>query len=385
MGTILAFLPMVTLVRGETPTVAVLAFLLFSGGFAIVSRLALRFHLREVRLHGRNLSHVILVGANERSACLAAKLMRHPDLGYRILGFVGDDWDGAEFVKESNCPILGGLHAFKNILRENVVDEVIISLPLVSNDDRAQKIALACEEQGIVVRVLVDGFQLSRFAARTDKVEGTLLVTFSSRQDAEWMLILKSLIDRATALILMLFTLPLWILIAAAIKITMPGPVFFVHDRVGYKKRRFRFFKFRTMVVDAEARVKEIAHLNEVKGAAFKIRHDPRVTPLGRFLRRTSLDELPQLVNVLRGDMSMVGPRPLPVRDWLAFEQYRHQRRFSVRPGISCLWQVSGRHQLTFEEWMELDMRYIDEWSLWLDLKILLKTVGPVLRGTGAS
>ena len=167
--------------------------------------------------------------------------------------------------------------------------------------------------------------------------------------------------------------------------ITSPGPVFFVQERVGLNKRRFRLYKFRTMLKDAELKQAELESLNEVEGPVFKIKNDPRITPIGKFLRKMSIDELSQLINVLKGDMSLVGPRPLPVRDYNGFDQDWHRRRFSVRPGITCLWQVDGRSDIPFETWMELDMKYIDNWSLTLDLKILLRTLPAVLRGSGAA
>jgi lipopolysaccharide/colanic/teichoic acid biosynthesis glycosyltransferase len=161
--------------------------------------------------------------------------------------------------------------------------------------------------------------------------------------------------------------------------------VFFIQERVGLNKRTFRLYKFRTMVADAEERQAEIEHLNEARGPVFKIRNDPRLTPVGKFLRKTSIDELPQLFNVLKGDMSLVGPRPLPVRDYQGFDQDWQRRRFSVRPGITCLWQINGRSSIPFEKWMELDLQYIDQWSLWMDFKILAKTIPVVLKGTGAA
>jgi lipopolysaccharide/colanic/teichoic acid biosynthesis glycosyltransferase len=169
------------------------------------------------------------------------------------------------------------------------------------------------------------------------------------------------------------------------IKLDSPGSIFFVQERMGYNKRRFRMIKFRTMVADAEARMKDIEHLNEKDGAIFKIKNDPRITPLGKILRKTSLDELPQLINVLLGDMSLVGPRPLSIRDALRLEDAWQKRRFSVRPGLTCLWQVSGRSNLTFEQWMKLDLEYIDHWSLLLDWWILMRTVPAVLTSRGAT
>ena len=177
---------------------------------------------------------------------------------------------------------------------------------------------------------------------------------------------------------------PLLLLTACLIKLTSPGPFFFIQERVGLNKRRFRLYKFRTMVADAEKRQAELEPLNEISGPVFKIKNDPRITPIGDFLRTTSIDELPQLINVLKGEMSLVGPRPLPVRDYNGFDQDWHRRRFSVRPGITCLWQVDGPSDIPFQKWMEMDMEYIDQWSLWLDLKILTKTIPAVLQGSGA-
>ena len=177
---------------------------------------------------------------------------------------------------------------------------------------------------------------------------------------------------------------PVFLIVAILIKLEMSGPVFFVQDRVGLNKRRFRMYKFRTMIGDAEKRQSELESLNEADGPVFKIKNDPRVTRLGKFLRKASIDELPQLLNVLMGDMSLVGPRPLPMRDYHGFDQDWVRRRFSVRPGITCLWQVNGRSSVSFKEWMELDLHYIDHWSFWLDVKLLAKTIPAVVRGTGA-
>jgi lipopolysaccharide/colanic/teichoic acid biosynthesis glycosyltransferase len=178
---------------------------------------------------------------------------------------------------------------------------------------------------------------------------------------------------------------PLMLLAAIAVKLSSPGPIFFIHERMGLNKRKFKIYKFRTMVQDAEERRRQVEHLNEASGPVFKIRNDPRVTVLGKFLRKTSVDELPQLLNVLKGDMSLVGPRPLPLRDYQGFNEDWHRRRFSMPPGITCLWQVEGRSSIPFDRWMELDLQYVNEWSLWLDIKILLKTIPVVIKGSGAA
>jgi len=196
---------------------------------------------------------------------------------------------------------------------------------------------------------------------------------------------MKRGIDFLISLMLIVILSPVFLVVVLLIKVTSPGPVFFVQERLGVNKRRFRLYKFRTMIPDAEKKQSELEYLNEVDGPVFKIKNDPRITSVGKILRKTSIDELPQLFNVVSGDMSMVGPRPLPVRDYEGFDQDWHRRRFSVRPGITCLWQVNGRNDVSFDKWMELDKKYIDQWSLWLDLKILLKTIPAVLKGLGAA
>jgi exopolysaccharide biosynthesis polyprenyl glycosylphosphotransferase len=211
------------------------------------------------------------------------------------------------------------------------------------------------------------------------------VVTVYTGSPDGWQHLFKRALDVSVSLVAMLLLSPLFLLAVLIVKITSRGPSFFVQERVGLNKRRFRLYKFRTMVADAAERQQEIEHLNEACGPVFKIRNDPRLTPMGKFLRKTSIDELPQLFNVLKGDMSLVGPRPLPVRDYQGFDQDWQRRRFSVRPGITCLWQINGRSTVPFEKWMELDMEYIDHWSLGLDFEILAKTIPAVVKGAGAA
>jgi exopolysaccharide biosynthesis polyprenyl glycosylphosphotransferase len=200
-----------------------------------------------------------------------------------------------------------------------------------------------------------------------------------------WALLVKRVLDTIISLSCIIFFAPILLITAALIKLTSPGPIFFVQKRVGLNKRLISVYKFRTMVPNAEQKQSELEHLNEVGGPVFKIKNDPRVTRLGKFLRKTSVDELPQLFNVLKGDMSLVGPRPLPVRDYRGFNRDWHRRRFSIRPGITCLWQINGRSSVSFERWMELDLEYMDRWSVWLDLQILIRTIPAVLKGSGAA
>jgi exopolysaccharide biosynthesis polyprenyl glycosylphosphotransferase len=221
--------------------------------------------------------------------------------------------------------------------------------------------------------------------SRAEDFEGDAFITHYTGVSEGWPVVLKRTLDFTIALIGLIAVSPIMLVTAALIKITSPGPVFFEQMRIGQNKRKFTIYKFRSMAVDAEDKMRQLEHLNEVSGPVFKIKQDPRITPVGKFLRKTSIDELPQLLNVIRGDMSLVGPRPLPVRDYEGFSEDWHRRRFTVRPGITCLWQINGRSSIPFEKWMELDMQYIDKWSLWLDLKILARTIPAVLKGFGAA
>ncbi|HLA82174.1 MAG TPA: exopolysaccharide biosynthesis polyprenyl glycosylphosphotransferase, partial [Thermoleophilia bacterium] len=264
-----------------------------------------------------------------------------------------------------------------------VVDEVILAIPRAMISD-TEKIVQACEEEGVKVRLMADLFEVPFKRLTLDKLDKIPLLTFEPVAHDESKLLVKRALDVVVATALLLVLLPLMALIAIVVKLDSRGPIFFTQKRVGLNKRIFRVVKFRTMHPDAERRQEEVEHLNEAQGPVFKIRNDPRITRVGRFLRRSSLDELPQLLNVLVGGMSLVGPRPLPLRDVSLFDRGVQRKRFSVKPGLTCLWQVSGRSSLPFSEWLRLDLSYIDRWSLTLDLKILLRTIPAVLRGAGA-
>jgi exopolysaccharide biosynthesis polyprenyl glycosylphosphotransferase len=211
------------------------------------------------------------------------------------------------------------------------------------------------------------------------------VATYSPNASEGWPMICKRMLDILVSSLLLVILAPVFLVVAVLIKLDSTGQIFFVQDRVGLNKRRFQMFKFRTMVGNAAEKQSELESLNEADGPVFKIKNDPRITRLGKYLRKASIDELPQLLNVLKGDMSLVGPRPLPIRDYQGFDQDWVRRRFSVRPGITCLWQVNGRSSLSFKEWMELDLHYIDHWSFWLDVKLIAKTIPAVLKGAGAA
>ncbi len=248
-----------------------------------------------------------------------------------------------------------------------------------------EKAIQACEREGIEAWLVADFFQTQISRTSVDDFYGRPVLVFRSTPEASWQGVAKQVIDLVGAAVLLLASSPVLVLVALAIRLTSPGPILFRQQRCGLNGRPFTMLKFRSMVSDAEQRKHELAALNEMGGPVFKVTNDPRITPVGRFLRKYSLDEFPQLFNVLRGEMSLVGPRPLPVDEVERFDDPAHRRRLSVKPGLTCLWQVSGRNEVRdFRDWVRLDLEYIDHWSLWLDLKILWWTVPVVLTGTGA-
>jgi len=348
------------------------------------TRMLIRSGLELARVHGRNLRYILILGTNRRALEFARRLEAKPELGYRVLGFVDDSWHENGDV-ESRYRLCCDFTGLSEYLRRNVVDEVANYLPLQSFYERASRIASLCEQHGILMRFDLDLFDLKIAHARTEEFDGARHITAHSSVLDSWATLVKRVFDVVVSLVLMIILAPLLAAIALVVKLTSRGPVLFRQERVGVNKRRFFIYKFRTMVSNAEELLSGLESLNEATGPVFKIRGDPRVTPVGRVLRRTSLDELPQLYNVLRGDMSLVGPRPLPLRDFEGFSEDWQRRRFSVRPGITCLWQVRGRSDIDFDHWMRLDLQYLDEWSIWLDMKIIAQTIPAVIRGLGAA
>lgn len=250
---------------------------------------------------------------------------------------------------------------------------------------QVEKAIQACELEGVEAWLLADFFNTQLSQTLLDDFYGRPMLIFRSTPEYSWQATVKEAFDRVTALVMLVLLLPLYLVVTVLIKLTSPGPVLFRQLRSGLNGRPFTMLKFRSMVSDADQRKHELEALNEMDGPVFKVTDDPRVTPIGRFLRRHSIDELPQLFNVLRGEMSLVGPRPLPVDEVQRFDDFAHRRRLSVKPGMTCLWQVSGRNNVTdFKDWVRLDLEYIDNWSLWLDFKILVRTIPVVFSGTGA-
>jgi exopolysaccharide biosynthesis polyprenyl glycosylphosphotransferase len=326
---------------------------------------------------------VLIVGSGPRALSLYYGLCGARTNGFRVLGFV-DSPNGNELAPEVQSRLLGDLAGLEQILMRQAIDEVLIALPVRSCYAEIQRTIEICERGGVPARYLADVFHCQRNGKHQLAAEPVIPVPASVSPDDGGLLV-KRCLDIVLGGLALVAVLPVLAAAALAITATSPGPVLFIQERYGLNKRRFKMYKLRTMVAGAEAQQALLEARNEATGPVFKIRDDPRLTRVGRVLRRLSIDELPQLINVLRGDMSLVGPRPLPMRDVSLFSEPSLMRRFCVYPGITGLWQVSGRSNTCFDDWIRLDLKYIDEWSLSLDLEILAKTLPAVLKGTGAS
>src|SRR5436305_2283743 len=359
-----------------------LLFAVFSCLLLLTEKLALRLTSRYVRLHGFNYRTVLIVGTSPAALRIADSIHGHRFWGYRILGFIrnGPGWEESW---PSRYAILGEIEDLPRIVESHVVDDVIFAVHR-RELDRLEDLFLSLQEQGIRTRFAMDLFPHTRARVELEELDGVPLLSFATTPTSPLKLMLKRALDVALASLLLLLGMPVVLGIALVIKVTSRGNVLFRQTRCGLNGRLFTVYKFRTMVEDAEERRRELLHLNEMDGPVFKLRRDPRVTFFGRFLRRLSLDNLPQLWNVLRGDMSLVGPRP-PIPEEVAKYQRWQRRRLSMKPGLTCLWQISGRNDLDFDRWMQLDLEYIDSCSPMLDLKILLRTIPVVLTGKVAS
>ena len=360
------------------------AFLVLSVVGLAIERMLLRGVASYMRRHGRDLRYVLILGTNERAREFARRITNDPDSGYRLRGFVDQEWYGVDECRREGFSVVSDFDGLAEYLRHNILDEVAIYLPFRSHFTYFSEVAALCAEHGVRLRFHPDLVGLKTARWKTEDLDGEHYITTYTGVSEMWPQMAKRAIDILGSSAALLMLSPVLIAAAIATKLTSPGPVFFLQERVGLNKRRFKIYKFRTMVVNAEALMASLESKNEAGGPVFKMQDDPRITPIGKLLRRTSIDELPQFINVLKGDMSLVGPRPLPVRDYKGFNEDWQRRRFSVKPGITCLWQVGGRSGITFDQWMRLDLQYLDEWSLWLDVKILLKTVPAVLKGQGA-
>jgi len=346
---------------------------------ALVTRIGLRLLLTSLRRGGHNTRFMLVVGTNERAQRFADLVEGHHELGIKVIGHVkGTPTDNGVVLTR---PSLGTLDELITILHSEVVDEVAICLPF-SEQESIDEIARLCEEEGKIVRIPVAVLERTLSSGRIENIDGTPILSLVSGPDRIVGLAAKRALDLGGSAFLLVVLSPLFALLAALVKLDSSGGALFQQERVGLHGRTFKVIKFRSMCSDAEQQLDDVRQLNVIRGHAFKVEHDPRVTRVGRFLRRTSLDELPQLWNVLRGQMSLVGPRP-PLPYEVANYDVWHRRRLSMKPGMTGLWQIGARRNVEFDHWVEKDLEYIDSWSFWLDLKIIARTVPAMLSGEG--
>lgn len=322
---------------------------------------------------------VIIVGTGDRAKNIADTVLSAPELNTSLRGFL--DYHRHDLWRYRDVPLMGHPDAVRRIIAEGQVDAIIIAVDL-EDLPQTKSLFTAAEEMGVTIYLLPDMYQQRVARSEVGSIDGTATYVYRSVPDNRGGLIAKSVIDRIGALAALIITSPVMIATAIAIKLDSHGPVMFKQRRCGKNGRVFEIFKFRTMCSDAEAKKKDLSAHNQMSGPVFKMKADPRITKVGRFLRKYSIDELPQLFNVLFGEMSLVGPRPPLPTEVINYEPWQH-RKLSVRPGLTCIWQVNGRNTIDFEDWMRLDLQYIDNWSLWQDAKILAKTIPTVLKGSG--
>ncbi len=364
----------------DSPPVAPL---LFGGSFVVASLLvrltflAFQNHLEPA------LEEVLIVGAGTRGRAAFERLTHGAGEHRSVVGFLRFE-DEPEVVEGADAPVLGDADDLLRIVSTTPVSEVYVAAPATRHAAAMQRVVGICEELGLPFALPVQFLDTQRAALLAPEVAPDGFIHYQATRWAPFQCAVKRLIDIAASLLALVCLSPLLVVVAAIIKLTSPGPVLFKQERVGLHGHTFNLFKFRSMVQNAEALRQKLLEKNEQTGPVFKIKHDPRITPIGRFIRKYSIDELPQLINILRGDMTIVGPRPaLPSE----VAQYRlwQRRRLSVRPGLTCFWQVGGRNTIGFEEWMRLDLQYVDSWSLALDLRLIAMTFPVVLAGRGAS
>jgi exopolysaccharide biosynthesis polyprenyl glycosylphosphotransferase len=387
------------IITGTTTAIVIMAVLVFilrsifysrliffyAGAFIVLllslSRLIKNLWQQHMRRRGISVARAIIVGAGEVGRTVMRTIVAHPHLGYEIVGFVDDDpVKGTTDIGRFKG--LGSLDNLPLLVQDEAVDEVIITLPWQYHR-KIMAIMAQCERENVRARIVPDLFQMTLSRMAITEMAGIPMIGVKNVRISAVALLLKRVVDVAFATCVLVFAAPLMGLVALVIKLDSPGPTLFRQERVGKGGKPFTLYKFRSMGVGAEDQKELLRNLNEADGPLFKIKEDPRVTRLGRWLRRLSLDELPQFYNVLRGDMSLIGPRP-PLPEEVAQYQPWHMRRLEIAPGITGLWQVSGRSELPFDEMALLDIYYIEQWTPALDVKILLRTIPTVLFGDGA-
>ncbi len=343
------------------------------------SRVALRSIVRAARRRGYNTRSFAVVGTGALARTMRHRLLARPELGFTFAGFVVED--GAAPLRPPR-PVLGHLDDLAALLERRPIDLVVFAVSRERLHGMSHAVSI-CQEQGVAVKIGLDLFPEHAARLTVEELEGIPVLSYASTPQAVLPLVTKRALDVVASALALAVLSPLLLLVALAVRLDSPGPVLFRQRRVGLNGRPFTLYKFRSMRHGAEAEQARLLARNEMDGPVFKLRDDPRVTRLGRTLRRTSIDELPQLWNVFRGEMSLVGPRP-PLPDEVRRYERWQRRRLSVKPGLTCTWQVSGRSEVGFRRWMELDLAYIDGWSLWSDVRIVLRTIPAVILGRGA-
>jgi len=362
---------------------------LYVGIFAATAMLFLgvgkaiwRWFLDYTFRQGYNLVNILIVGTGRRAQEFIELVNIHANWGLKIVGLVDDD-PKLLGKKIMDYEVVGRIRDIPRILRESVIDMVIFVVPRMWLN-RIEEAIYHCEREGISTAVSVDLYKPKLAQLRQSEFAGIPLIIFQTSMAKEWQLFFKRLFDVIFSFLAIVLLSPLFLFVALGIKLTSRGPIFFRQVRCGLNGRKFILYKFRSMYVGAEMRKRELERQNEMKGPVFKMKRDPRVTKFGRFMRKLSIDELPQLFNVFMGNMSLVGPRPPLPAEVDMYESWQ-RRRLSMKPGLTCIWQVSGRNKIDFEQWMEMDLQYIDNFSLWLDFKLLVRTIFVVLTGYGAA
>ena len=380
MGTLI-ILTFAFLIKSNVPRSLIFIFALVNLVFLWTEKSILYQVIRYLRKQGKNIKRVLVLGAGDVARSFLDSVDRYPDWGLKVLGLICKDELNVG-SKRFGYALVGHTANLRELLHLNPIDELVIALP-AKYFHALDEVMAICDEEGVPVRIISPLFRNLLSKAKTDMVHGLPIVRFSSVERTDLESILKRGMDLVGSAALLVLLAPIFGLIALLIKLDSEGPVFYQWKVLGLNKRPMVGYKFRTMVVNADEIKEKLMENNEMSGPAFKMKNDPRITWVGKWLRKFSLDELPQLWSVLKGDLSLVGPRP-PLQTEVETYEGWHRRKLSVKPGITCLWQVSGRNEINdFDDWMRLDMKYIDEWSLWLDVKILFRTVWVVLKGTG--
>lgn len=366
----------------NVPRTVVLLFAVLNPAFLLLEKSLLFYSAKIVRERGRNRKSILVVGTGERTKRFIDAMVKNLSWGLDVIGFLDGD-EGSVGKEIFGKQILGTYNDISLVLHSRSLEEVVITVE-TTQFDRIRGILEVCEREGVQVRIISDFLGGIAKHFRADVVYGLPIVSIVTGPENEWTLLVKRVLDIVGASIGLILTAPLFLIVTVAVKFSSPGPVLYKTKWIGEDRKLINGYKFRTMVDNAEELKRSLLEKNEMNGPVFKMTSDPRITPVGRILRKFSLDELPQLWCVLKGDLSLVGPRPPLSTEVDKYESW-HRRRLSIKPGLTCLWQISGRSSIKdFDEWARLDLEYIDNWSLGLDLKILLKTIPVVLLGKNA-